>query len=255
MKQLGLIGMIHLPALPGTALHARQSMDELTELALGDAQVLADAGFDALLLQNSLDRPTREVVDAACVAQMTAIAVRVRAACPLPLGINIHKNDGPSAVAVAAAAGASFVRVKVHTGAVLSAEGVVTGCAHETLALRRRLEASLDVWADVHELTSRPLAGDDFAVAAIDAADFGAADVLIISRPTVAAACQRIAELREVLPTTPFVIGGGVDVDTAREALRGSDGVIVGRALKADSQVGGRPGREKAGRFVQAARA
>lgn len=250
----GLVGMLHLPPLPGSPTWQGQALAQLAEIAVEDGRVLAEAGFDALLLQNSLDRPTRTRVDAASVAQMTAIAVQVRAACSLPLGINLHKNDGPSAMAVAAAVGAEFVRVKVHTGAVLSAEGLVTGCAPETLALRRRLDAQVEVWADVHELTSRPLAGDDFRAAAIDAADFGAADVLIVTRPTVAEACERIAELRSVLPAVPLVIGGGVDAQTVDMALACSEGVIVGRSLKDDARIGARPRPDLARRFVQAAK-
>lgn len=253
MIGIGLVGMVHLPALPGTAAHRGESVDELAALAVADARVLAQSGFSALLLQNSLDRPTRTVVDKVCVAQMAVIAGSVGRACDLPLGINLHKNDGPGAMAVAAAVGASFIRVKVHTGAVISAEGVVTGCAVETLAVRRRLGCRVQIWADVHELTSRPLAGDDFGAAAVDAADFGAADALIITRPTVEESCDRIAHLRDVVSGIPLLVGGGTDRSNIATALVGSDGVIVGRSMKAEGSIDGPIDPRRATEIVEAA--
>ena len=218
------------------------------------AQALAVAGFDALLLQNSLDRPTRATVDAACIAQMAVIARRVGEGSDIPLGINIHKNDGPGALAIAHAVGAAFIRVKVYTGAVLGAEGVVAGCAHETLSLRRRLDADVEVWADVHEQTSRPLAADDVISAAVDAAVFGAADALIVTQRSVPQTLEVIGRLRESLPTTRLLVGGGLDASSVAGALAVSDGAIVGRALKADDSVGGRIDVDVARTVILAAR-
>lgn len=244
--------MLHLPGLPGTPGHSGHSVDELAERAAVDALILAEAGFDRVLLQNSLDRPTRERVDVATVAQLAVIGAAVRQRCPIPLGINLHKNDGPAAIAVAHAVGAAFVRVKVYTGAVLSAEGLVEGCAAETLAIRRRLGAEIDIWADVHELTSRPLEGDDLESAAVDAAEFGAADALILTRPTVVETLEVIEQLRRRLPSTPLLVGGGVDAATVVDAIAYSDGVIVGRALKGDGAIGSRVDRRAAEDIVAA---
>lgn len=250
----GLVGMIHLPGLPGTPQHEGESLDDLIELALSDAACLTEAGFDALLLQNSLDRPTVAKVDAAAVAQMSVIAAAVSGSCSLPLGVNVHKNDGPAAIAIAHAAKATFVRVKVHTGTVISAEGLVTGCAHDTLALRRRLGADIEVWADVHELTSRPLAGDDLESAAVDAATFGAADALIITRPTVEESLAQIRRLRERVPGVALVVGGGVDATTVAQSIGAGDAVIIGRALKGDGSIDGRVDLDMARSMVQAAK-
>jgi len=215
--------------------------------------VLAEAGFDAVLLQNSLDRPTRERVDATTIAQLTRVGVAVAEATDLALGINLHKNDGPGTMAVAAAIGASFVRVKVHTGVVLSAEGLVSGVAEETLAVRQRLGAEIAIWADVHDPTSRPLAGDTLRSAAVDAVDFGAADVLVITQSTVAESCAAIADLRSAVSGTPLVIGGKTTHATIADAMHGADGVIVGSALKETPGIRGEVSVEVARRLVTAA--
>jgi predicted TIM-barrel enzyme len=79
-------------------------------------------------------------VDPWTVAAMTAIAGAVRAAAPeLELGINVLRNDALAALAVAAAVGARFIRVNVHTGAMVTDQGLIEGRARETVLLRRRL--------------------------------------------------------------------------------------------------------------------
>lgn len=247
--------MVHLPPLPGRPNHDGTPMGAIADAAVADACTLQDAGFDAVLVQNSLDRPTRARVDAATVAQLARVCANVAAACRLPMGVNVHKNDGPAAVAIAAATGATFVRVKVHTGCVLGPEGLVTGCAEETLALRSRLGADVAVWADVHDTTSRPLAGDVFEVAATDAAEFGQADALVVTRSSVAATLATIAVLRPRLADVPLVIGGRVTAETAAEAARGSDAMIIGSTLKAEPGLDGRVDLRRAEAVVRAAAA
>jgi membrane complex biogenesis BtpA family protein len=234
-----LIGMVHLPALPGTPANQGASLEEIVAGAVRDAQTLHRAGFDGVLVQNSLDRPTRERVDAATIAQLTAVCLAVRAAAPLSIGVNIVKNDGPGAVAVAAAVGAEFARVKIHTGGVLSAEGVVRGCSWETMALRDRLGAEVAVWADVYEPTSRPLLADDLLAAAVDAVVFGLADGLIITQPTAAASLAAIRLLREKLPATRMVVGGRVAAGNVAATLSEVDSVIIGSALKRPAGIRG----------------
>jgi predicted TIM-barrel enzyme len=122
---------------------------------------------------------------------------------------------------------------------VIGAEGLINGCALETLSLRTRLAGRTQIWADVHELTSRPLAGDDFISAAVDAATFGAADALIVTRPTIDESRESVRILRDHVPHVPLIIGGGIDESTVAEALDEGDGVIIGRALKPDGSING----------------
>jgi membrane complex biogenesis BtpA family protein len=248
-----LVGMIHLPALPGTPAGSGTRFADILDGAVRDATILHQAGFDGLLVQNSLDRPTRERVDAATIAQLTAVSAAVRSAVPVPIGVNIVKNDGPGAVAVAAATGAEFVRVKILTGGVLSAEGVVRGCAWETLALRERLGAETRIWADVYEPTSRPLLPDDLTAAAVDAVDFGLADGLIITRPTADLSIDTIRRLRDRLPGTRMVIGGRVDASNVAAALSEVDSVIIGSALKRPAGIRGPVVYEAARQIVEVA--
>lgn len=248
-----LVGMLHLRALPGTPAWSGEPLDEILGEACADAEVLAGAGFDAVMVQNSLDRPTRERVDQLCVAQLASVVSAVRRAVAMPVGLNVVKNDGPAGVAVAAATGAAFVRVKVLTGAVLSAEGIISGCAAEVQALRARCGATPAIWADIYEPTSRPLVDGDFEAAVKDAVDFGNADAVIVTGSTASLSNTLAAKARRTCPGVKVVIGGGVSAETVADALGCADGVIIGRALKVVPGISGRIDRDAARAIASAA--
>ena len=248
-----LVGMCHLPPLPGTCSWQGDSLANITDTALQDARTLEDAGFDAVLLQNSLDRPTRERADHLTVAQMTAIATTLKAAVSITIGVNVIKNDGPAAMAIAAASGADFIRVKVLTGAVLSAEGIVTGCAAETHVLQARSGTAVKVWADCYEPTSRPLVASDFDAAVADARDFGMADAVIVTGRDLDETLSLARDTSSKSPRLPVVIGGKVDARSIRAALSVADAVIVGSALKREPGIVGRVDLDCAMRIAKSA--
>src|SRR5262245_40599385 len=117
-----LVGMIHLPPLPGSIGYQGQPFDQIVEQALRDARVLHESGFQATIIQNTHDVPFTATAPPETVAFLSAIGWAVRHELDLPLGVNVLKNDAESALAIAAAVGAVFVRLKVYVGAMLGAE-------------------------------------------------------------------------------------------------------------------------------------
>ncbi len=240
MKDKKLIGMVHLPALPGSPAWDGTAIEDIAEMALADVLVLERSGFDGAMVQNSLDRPTRMNVDQLTVALMSAILARVRLATTVTLGVNVVKNDGAAAVAIAAATGAEFVRVKVLTGARVSAEGIATGCAYETMQARRDCGAQLSVWADIMEPTSRSLLESNFADDARDALELGAADAIVVTGGDLQSTLSLARRARELRPDAHVIIGGGVNASSVAEALNCAHTVIVGSALKSEPGIRGR---------------
>jgi uncharacterized protein len=253
MRSPRLVGMIHLPALPGTAAWDGTPQRSIADAARSDAATLQSAGFDAVMVQNSLDRPTRERIDTLGVAQMSSIVTLVHESINIEVGVNVVKNDGPAAMAIAAASGADFVRVKVLTGAVLSAEGVVTGCAGETHRIRTASGAVPSIWADVYEPTSRPLLSDDFDAAVADALDFGLADAVIVTAGTATQTLELARRVRRGRAGAHVVIGGRIDASTVAEALACADTVIIGSALKRVPGIHGRVDFDAARSIIKSA--
>src|SRR5256885_841159 len=145
-----VIGMLHLPALPGAPMYS-QSVASIREGLIRDAQILAEGGVHGLMMENFGDVPFYpDRVPAHVIAQMTALACEVRRKVDLPLGINVLRNDGRGALAVAHACGASFIRVNVLCGARVADQGLIQGIAHELLRERALLDAaSIKIFADV----------------------------------------------------------------------------------------------------------
>ena len=120
-----LVGMIHLPPLPGATNYMGQPFDQIVEHAVHDARALHAAGFRAGIIQNTHDLPVTATAPPETVAFLSVVGWQIRREMNWPIGVNILKNDAPGALAVAAAVGAEFVRLKVYVGAVLGAEGVL----------------------------------------------------------------------------------------------------------------------------------
>src|SRR5262249_58455298 len=136
-----VVGRVHGEPVRGSRRWAG-SMKEVPRAALADARALAEGGVDAILVENFGDVPFWPGrVDPACVAAMTAVATEIRGAVSLPLGINALRSDAISALAIATVVGARFIRVNVHTGAVVTDQGILASGAHETLRYRRLLDA------------------------------------------------------------------------------------------------------------------
>lgn len=253
-----LIAMLHLPSLPGSAVHDGTPLAVVERRTVEEALALAEAGFDALLIQNTADGPPGKDADLATVAQMSAVARAVGQAVPLPLGVNVLKNGVETAFAVAAAVGAAFVRIKVYVGATLGAEGIVEGRAQAALRERRRLGLDhVAILADILDRTSRPLVEMPLAELADWAVRHGRADGLVVTGRDPAGTLSMLAELRgpRLSASTPLIVGGGATPQNAAELLRRADGLIAGSALKEVPDYGAPISRERARAFVLAARA
>src|SRR5258708_4965078 len=128
-----VIGMLHLAPLPGAPLY-EGSLEGVLVRALADVEALASGGVDAIAIENFGDRRFRKNrVEPETIAAMTRIITEVAHSVALPFGVNVLRNDAAAALAIAAATGAAFIRVNVHTGAVLADQGIIEGQAAETL--------------------------------------------------------------------------------------------------------------------------
>jgi uncharacterized protein len=235
-----IIGMVHLRPLPGSPGH--DGMATVLDAALRDADALATGGVDAVLIENYGDVPFHpDAVPPETVAAMARVVAAVRGGIDLPVGVNVLRNDARAALAVAAATGARFIRVNVHTGAMLTDQGWIAGRAHETLRQRASLRADIAILADVLVKHAVPPAGMDAAQAARDTWERGRADALIVSGAATGSAADpaRLQEVRSAVPAAPLLIGSGVTAANAADLLTHADGAIIGSAFQRDGRAGG----------------
>lgn len=251
-----LVGMVHLAPLPG-APGWGGDMAAVLDAARRDAAALAEAGFDALMVENYHDTPFYPGrVPPETAASLTAAVAAVVDESGLPVGVNVLRNDGPTAVSIAVATGARFVRVNVHTGAMLGDQGPLLGEAYETVRLRTRLGAPVAILADVMVKHATPPPGIDVGQAARDAWHRGHADGLIASGLATGAATDpgRLDALRAAVPDAPLWIGSGLTAENAGELLARCDGAIVGSTLMRGGVAGAGVDPARAKAFMAAAR-
>ena len=231
---LRLIGMVHLGPLPGSP-RFEGKLDPIVAAALLDGRRLADAGFDALLVENFGDAPFfAEDVPKATVAAMTRIVAAVAEAVDLPVGVNVLRNDALAAIAVATASGASFIRVNVLSGTMYTDQGPITGRAAEVARLRAAIDPGLEVLADVFVKHAVPPPGLTLEQAAQDLWGRGGADGIVVSGSGTGQGIDpsRLHAVRAAVPQAPLYAGSGVDASTVAGLLETCTGVIVGTSIK-----------------------
>jgi membrane complex biogenesis BtpA family protein len=233
-----VIGVVHLPALPGAPSY-EGDMPGIVGRAVQDFEIYQDHGLDGVIIENFGDAPFYPGrVPAETVAAMTRVAAAIIDRASVPVGLNVLRNDAESALGVAAATGAAFIRVNVHTGAVVADQGVIEGRAHDSLRLRESLKSDTAIFADIGVKHASPLGDRELGDEAADTAMRGRADALIVTGTATGTAVDThgLAQLREKVQC-PFIIGSGVGPDSAQDCAARADAMIVGSALKTGGQV------------------
>jgi len=237
LRPRALIGMVHVGALPGSP-RGSASIGELACGAVGEANALAAAGFDAIILENMHDAPYVNAPHGPeTVAAMTLVAVEVRRALPaMPLGIQILSTGEREALAVALVAGAQFIRCENFVFAHVADEGLLaTAAAGPLLRYRRAIGAEhVRIYADVKKKHASHAVTSDVPLAdAVEAAAFFGADGVIVT----GAATGRPTDVADVeaargATTLPVLVGSGVTPERASSLLRHADALIVGSWIK-----------------------
>ena len=216
-------------------------------------------GVDAAIVENFGDVPFRAgAVELETVAAMARVLTELRPLMALPLGVNVLRNDAAAALALAAICGGvdAFIRVNVHSGAMLTDQGIIAGRADRTLRRRRELGARVAILADALVKHAAPLGPVTIEEAARDAAERGLADALIVTGPGTGAATSLddVRRVHAVLPEMPLLVGSGVTTETARDIFAVADGAIVGTSFKVGGQTRAPVDVERVRRLVAAAK-
>jgi membrane complex biogenesis BtpA family protein len=235
-----IVGMVHLLPLPGAPRHGG-SLQEVIDRAARDAEALMAGGVDGIMVENYGDTPFYpDTLPPVSISALTIAVAEVIALVNVPVGVNALRNDAAAALSIAACTGARFIRVNVHTGAMLTDQGWLSGKAHETVRLRATLQAPVAIFADVLVKHAVPPAGLTLEDAARDASLRGAADALIVSGTATGTATdiEDVRAVKRVLPASPLWIGSGVNARNVVSLLAVADGVIVGSAFQRDGRAG-----------------
>lgn len=228
-----LIGMVHLGPLPGSPAFDGD-LDGVIDAAVTDAEVLAEAGFEGIMVENFGDAPFfADDAPKVTIAALTSAVNAVYDASRLPTGVNVLRNDGLGALAVAAATPASFIRVNVLSGTMYTDQGPIVGNAAEISRMRSAVCPDVLIMADVFVKHATPPAGLSLEAATHDLVERAGADAVIVSGVGTGAAAD-MSDLRTVAASShlPVYLGSGVSEANVRAMLDIAQGAIVGTSIK-----------------------
>ena len=231
-----MVGMVHVGALPGTP-RSNEPLAAIVARAVAEARMLAEGGFDAVMVENMHDLPyLRREVGPEIVAGMTAVARAVRAAISIPLGVQVLAGANCAAVAVAQAAEAQFIRAEGFVFAAVADEGILDQAdAGPLLRYRKKIGAeSIAVLADIKKKHSAHALTADVDIAEFArAAEFCGADGVIVT----GVATSRPADINDLRKTRvatrlPVAVGSGTTPENIREMFDSADALIIGTWFK-----------------------
>lgn len=228
-----IIGMLHLPPLPGSPIYNGKGLQDIIDRALFDADELQAGGVDALEVENFSD-PTYypEEVGPELTAAMAVISDHVKRAASIPIGVCVLA-DPKASLSVAHAVGANFVRATFFTEASVDVSGLVCPKPHELLRFRKFLDPSIKLFTDVHIKHSAPLVNRPLKDSALDAKYFLSDGIIISGTHTgKETKLEDIREAKESVEDFPVLVGSGFNKERAAQIFAIADGAIVGTSLK-----------------------
>jgi len=239
-----LVVMVHLLPLPGSPFHDEGGgggLKAILDRAVADAEAAREGGAHGIVVENFGDMPflpvAVEPITTACVARAVG---DVREAVDLSCGVSVLRNDAAAALSIASVAGCSFIRVGVHTGTMVTDQGIIRGTAHETLRLRKLLGSDVRIFGDFQVKHAAALAPPDLDRDARDLVERGLADAVVVSGigTGIPAELDIVRRVKRAIPGTPVLLGSGVDAENVAGMLAAGDGAIVGSSVKEDGKLG-----------------
>lgn len=227
------LAMLQPPALPGTYTYKGETIKEIEDYCLREAEMIYKNNFDGFILQNMNDMPIKQQSNFQTVAYMTRIACTLKREYPdLLMGILVNW-DGVASLTVAEASNADFVRVEhLYTGVNVTSCGLLQAQCVDIIDLKMKLNSSMPIFADIYEVHGTPIGRKAYGDAAWEAVHEAFADGLFASGKNTEESLQIINEIKQKVPEVPVLLGGGATGANISELLDQYDGVSVATWIK-----------------------
>ena len=252
--QKAVIGMIHVPALPGSPLYAWDTGRIFDQVASEAAQYAA-GGVDAVMIENMHDVPYLKGGGGAEVtAFMTRVGMIVKEVCKLPCGVQVLAGGNQQAIAIAFAAGPDFVRAEGFVFGHVADEGWMDADAGTLLRYRKAIGAEhIMVLCDIKKKHSAHAITADVDLAeTAKAAQFFLSDGVILTGTSTGAPLDpaHAASVKGQV-NLPIIAGSGMSPDNLADLWPHLDGFIVGSYFKEQGYWENPLDPERIGSFMQ----
>ena len=251
-----LIGVVHLPPLPGSPgykrnvyprVHGRKwGMEDIVEYAIEEARKYYEAGFDGVILENYGDRPFTMTASPGQAISLAYIASEVRRSVPTRVGVNVLRNSAYEALYIAYIARLSMIRVNNMCEVRVSPEGIMEPAAQDLSRAAAELEAydhlntgKIALFADVDVKHSTSIGGEyDLKETVSDCIERAGVSIGYIVATGSKTGSEPDLEMVEVIASAAkplgsrVAIGSGVSQDNIGTYWKISDAFIVGSSVK-----------------------
>ena len=228
-----IIGVIHLPPLPGTPFHDACRYSEGLAAARASVEALVSGGAHGALIQTA-DRvyDLTAPPDPMRVALLSRLMTDLRASAPdaFEMGVQVMRNCVEESLAIAHVANCDFIRATALIGATLSASGWVTPNAAAIMRYRDAIGAwGVRLLADIASVHNT-WANDDLPQLAGRAVTAGA-DGVVVGLPDLEVTVGMLRQLRTAKPDVTVILAGHATFDNAEVLLPLVDAAFVSGAL------------------------
>ncbi len=249
-----VIGMIHVPALPGTPNNS-MTPREIIKRAVAEAGVYNDCGIDSVAIENMHDVPyLNRNVGPEITSIMSVIGYEIKTKYDLTCGIQILAGANKDALAAAYAAGLDFIRAEGFVFAHVADEGIMYSDAAELLRYRKSIGAdSVSIFTDIKKKhSSHAITSDASIVDTAKAAEFFNSDGIIVTGSSTGAEAD-INELTETAKSVnlPVIIGSGITEKNLEQYYPLADAFIVGSGFKLGGVWSNKISRDRVKRFIK----
>ena len=249
-KKKPLIGMVHLPPLPG--YKGFPGMDVLIKHVEAQVGLLEELGYDGVLIENEYDQPHRVLAAPETLAAMTILTrCAVQTARSIVVGTEILLNDPKASLAAAFAGGASFIRTDYFVDRMLRPEygGEMQIDPEGLIAYRRSLGAEhIAIMADIQVKYATMITPRPIFDSAREAKEKGADAIIISGNLTgVVPDLTDLMNASKAVPQYPVCIGSGLNSENINKVLTVATGAIVGTGIMDSS---GRVVKDKAAKLI-----
>ena len=257
-RSKALIGMIHCPPFPGSPRYRGESLNQIYDACLRDAEFLINNGLHGLIVENHGDVPFSKPDDIGpeTPAFMAIVVERIKRNFDVPIGINVLANAPITAFAIARATDSAFIRVNQWANAYIANEGFMEGRAAQAMRFRSALRGEgIKVFADSHVKHGSHSITSDRSIGELTRdLDFFDVDAVIATghRTGDSATMEEIEEVANAT-SLPVLVGSGVNANNIAQILTRASAVIVASSLKKDGVWWNPVDPEKVRSFVTAA--
>ncbi len=228
-----IIGMIHVPALPGTPEN-KLSSEEIIAKCIQEAEIYKKQGLTTLMIENMHDIPYTKSIGPEIITLMSIIGREIKK-LGLYCGIQILAAANKEAIATAKASGMDFIRAEGFVYAHVADEGYIESCAGDLLRYRKSIGAEeVLIFTDIKKKHSSHAITSDVDIAeTAHTAEFFLSDGVIVTGVSTGteADSEEVKQVRKAVHI-PVLIGSGITTENLNNYYDHADIFIVGSYIK-----------------------